>query len=657
MIDRTLHFIWVGPRPIPDHWIAAWRAMHPAWTIRVWREADLADLEMVNRAAFDAFMADGCWHGASDIARIEVLRAHGGVYVDVDSKPLRSFEGAPFMAAGFFAAYEPAPSLPGRVANGTIGAEAGHPILETYARLVSEMPDLSEPWNTCGGTGLTAAVLVHRHCCKPLVLPARTFYPTDARGRLTPGTEVAYCEHFWATTNRAYPLRAVILVPLRADGGRRDALWEFTRTHWEALGWPIFEGHHEEGRFNASAARNAAALAAGDWEVAVFVDADTIMLDHEPVRQGVKLAARSGQFVRPYQRYWMTDESGADALMATGKRPASGIRPLRPTDAHGGVNIVPRALWDTLGGYDERFRGWGSEDSAFEIAARMLGGFQQTPGEVFHLWHPLSADRSTGDSGYQANVALRLRYEAARRPGMMRALLAERNGGPPVPPEVGVCITTNGRRDCIARTIPSLEAMVGPFVDRVICDDSGDRGYVAWLKATFPEWRIAAHPHVGHGPAIKFAMDEAAKLDADWVFWTEDDYEFTRRVDLAAMARVMDYEGDDLKQISLKRQSWFPPEVEAGPTVIDRFAPATFTERESSEGPWLEHRAFFTLNPHLIRRGMVAAIARKWPTVPNSEAHFGHKLFANPLPRCGIWGARSDPPWVLHSGERVGAGY
>lgn len=658
MIPPVLHHIWVGPRPVPEDWIAGWRAMHPGWELRLWREPDIDALDLVNRRHWDEQLAAGCWHGASDIARVEILRAEGGVYVDVDSRPLRSFDGAPFITAGFFAAYEPTPSLPGRIANGTIGAERGHPILDTYARLVSEMPSLAEPWDTCGGTGLTAAVLAHRQCCSPLILPARTFYATDARGREVPGPEVAYSEHFWASTNRMYPARATLMVPRRGGDPRRDATWSFVRRHWEALGWPIVEGHHDRGRFNAAAARNAAAAAAGDWEVAVFVDADTVMLDHEFVRKAVQLAASSGQFVRPYNRYWILDEVASDAMMANGLRPTVGrARALREA-AHGGVNVVPRRLFDAVGGYDERFRGWGWEDTAFELACRTLGGFHQMGGEVFHLWHPISADRSTADSGFQANATLGHRYEAAaRRKGSMRALLAERKGRPPGPPPIGSVVVTNGRRDCIARTIPSIEAKLGPFVDRVICDDSGDAAFVAWLGATFPGWRIRAHRHLGHAGAVQFALAEAAAMDVDWVFWCEDDLEFQERIELTTIIDVMEEAGEDLKQMVIKRQAWFPTEVAAG-GMIERFDPALFVERSANGSSWIEHRQFYSLNPHLARRGLLEAIGRKWPLLPNSEHHFGQRLFRDPRVKCGIWGAKADPPRVLHIGaERTGSGY
>jgi hypothetical protein len=238
----------------------------------------------------------------------------------------------------------------------------------------------------------------------------------------------------------------------------------------------------------------------------------------------------------------------------------------------------------------------------------------------------------------------------------MRALLDERSGGPPAGPEVGAVVITNGRRDCIVRTIPSLEAMVGPFADRLICDDSGDPEYVRWLTATFPAWRVRAHPHLGHGPAVRFAIAEAAKMDTEWVFWCEDDVEFARRVDTAAIVRVMEAT-PHLKQMSIKRQSWFPLEKAAGPTVIDRFDPKLFVERQSPEGPWISHRTFYTLNPHLVSRALLQVI--RWPAVPNSENAFGARLFRDPRPICGIWGSKADDPWVLHqeNAVRVGTGY
>lgn len=653
MIPRRIHHIWLGPRPVPEEWAQVWRDMHPSWEHRVWREGDIAELDIPRRDQYDAYLRDGIWHGAADLARIAILDAVGGVYVDIDSRPLRPLDDAPFMRSGFFAALEPPnPALPGRVANGTIGSEPGHPILRTYRGIVEALERFWEPWDTVGGSALTEAMRVHRW--EPL--PARTFYPKAWSGKPVRGSEQPYAEHFWATTNHGYPVRAVVLVPRRAGDPVRDANWDWCRRIWEQQGWPIFEGHHDgPGLFSASKARNAAAAAAGDWDVAIFADADTVPWDWRPVRDAVPLAARTGRFIRPFTTYHMLDEEASRSFMATGVIPRQGIRRLRES-AYGGIHVVPRRLWDDSGGYDERFLGWGSEDAAFEFACRVLGGFQRLPGDVYHLWHPMQP-RDPSTPQFQANVALGARYRAIKAKGAMRRLIAEHTGVEPEPEplRVGLLVITNGRRGCLERTIASIEQHIRPgFTDRLICDDSGSDAYAGWLREAFPAYRIDAHRHLGHGPAVARAFQLASRMDADWVFVCEDDMEYQQPIDLAAMAAEMD-DNPDLSQMILRRQAWFPAEVEAG-GMIERFDPSLFSERSQNGTTWIEHRQFWSISSNLVRRSFLAR--HRWPAVPNSEHRFSRQLFRDARVTAGIWGARTDPPRVLHIGtERTGSGY
>ena len=429
MIPRLLHHIWLGPREMPTEWPAAWAAAHATWTARTWREADLEQLPMVNRELYERLLAAGCWHGAADVARLEVLYAQGGVYTDIDSRPVKSLEGAYFMDAEVFAAYEPIQTaLPGRVANGTIGAVPKADAIDEARILVGRMKVTDPPWATIGAPALTAALLVHQVCCDIRILPSRVFFKRDARGRPVPGVEESYVEHFWSTTNHTYPPKTVVLVPRRAGDPTRDANWKWCRRIWEQQGWDIFEGHHDgPGLFNASMARNRAAKAAGAWDVAIFADADTVPWDWRPVKDAVRLAgATAGAvFVRPFTAYHMLDEEASRSFMATGTLPKRGIRRLGES-AYGGIHIVNRRMWDDSHGYDERFLGWGSEDAAFEFACRAVGTFKRLRGDVYHLWHPHQPrDQSTPQ--YQANVALGARYRAAQRSCQETlALVAER---------------------------------------------------------------------------------------------------------------------------------------------------------------------------------------------------------------------------------------
>ncbi len=51
--------------------------------------------------------------------------------------------------------------------------------------------------------------------------------------------------------------------------------------------------------------------------------------------------------------------------------------------------VMPREAFELIGGMDERFIGWGSEDVSFLRALDTLWGkHKNTPNQILHLWHP-----------------------------------------------------------------------------------------------------------------------------------------------------------------------------------------------------------------------------------------------------------------------------
>jgi Glycosyltransferase sugar-binding region containing DXD motif len=205
-IPRRLHHIWLGPLPVPERWAAAWRRRHPGWEYRLWGEADIEPILPDGlRAPWRSFVERGRWHGAADIARVAILLREGGVYVDIDSEPVRSLDRAPFMRASFFAGLQYGTSERIEwVNNGVIGAEAGHPILTRYAALIEAAEIIDPPWQTVGGAYFTIAVRALRHLPGVAILPARTFYPEDKGGERVGGRGRVYIRQYWATTGKLY---------------------------------------------------------------------------------------------------------------------------------------------------------------------------------------------------------------------------------------------------------------------------------------------------------------------------------------------------------------------------------------------------------------------------------------------------------------------
>lgn len=222
-------------------------------------------------------------------------------------------------------------------------------------------------------------------------------------------------------------MRVCVLVPYRPDGGRRDILWRFVRARWEREhpDWPIHVGEHLDGPFNRSAALNAAARDAGDWDAAVILDADAI-IDAEQVAGAVRKAHALDVFVIAYTRYCYVNRKMSDAIMGGyGGDWWPGVE-WSMTNTCSTVVTVSRRLWDRVGGFDEGFIGWGFEDCAFSVACAALGGRYRVAGEVWHLWHPPSPENDRRSPEWQAGLARLNRYSACQEDaGQVRALLAE----------------------------------------------------------------------------------------------------------------------------------------------------------------------------------------------------------------------------------------
>jgi hypothetical protein len=217
-------------------------------------------------------------------------------------------------------------------------------------------------------------------------------------------------------------------------------------------------------------------------------------------------------------------------------------------------------------------------------------------------------------------------------------------------------ITTDGRPEVLDRTLDAFDCYVRPRPSAgLILDDSGDEHYLRYLKLISDErrWALAWHPtRQGFCRTVADAWATAAgHEDYEWIFWLEDDFEFTRAVDLTALAHVLDHEAR-VVQMAFYRNAVSNEEIEAGGYIPMR--PGAYERRGAGTVHWFEHRVNWTTNPSLFRRSF--AWAYPWPVSPECEGRFGIDLRERrPETTFGIWGA--GEPWVTHFGERKGSGY
>ncbi|MBP9738461.1 hypothetical protein KBD20_02105 [Candidatus Saccharibacteria bacterium] len=209
----------------------------------------------------------------------------------------------------------------------------------------------------------------------------------------------------------------VALVPFSSDDPSRIAIWDWLRVWWEKrLGIPIFVGEHNGELFNISLARNRAAEKAGDWQMAIILDADTFVMPEQIVK-GVVLAKQTGALVFPFTQRWELTLEGTEMLLRDEESDwQSNARRHRWT-SNSGCAIVTRELWDLVHGYDPGFVGWGHEDGAFSLMCQKLSDtpIERIEGKLWHMEHNPQESKKRNSPIYMANEQRWLKYAKAAK--------------------------------------------------------------------------------------------------------------------------------------------------------------------------------------------------------------------------------------------------
>lgn len=186
-----------------------------------------------------------------------------------------------------------------------------------------------------------------------------------------------------------------------------------------------------DGAFNKAQACNAGFLHTTD-DVVAFVDADTVM-DSRIFKAALRRLESRDEVIRPFSS--LVDLTLEETLSYFGTgllpEPASTQRnDLRDGDVIplcGGMVLMRRERFFSVGGYDERFQGWGGEDDALSFALIRTGATIMVMKEVpaFHLWHDRDYETRAGHEHYGRNVSFSRWWQSAE-PSEIREEIAYR---------------------------------------------------------------------------------------------------------------------------------------------------------------------------------------------------------------------------------------
>ena len=211
-IPKTIHQVWVGA-PMPEHlaeYGRRWQKLHPDWEYRLWGEEDLQWLDhqdLFDNWAEHAPRNRGQWQ--ANIARLEILYRHGGVYADCDMDPARPIDGLMNeIDTGAFAVWQREKGHPKgqMLSNAFVGCHAGHSTIRALLKGLRGNVDKNDGLRCTHTTGVrywSKQILRQRLTGHIDILRSQTAFPylPDELGKVDPDDYVtpegSYMAHHW----------------------------------------------------------------------------------------------------------------------------------------------------------------------------------------------------------------------------------------------------------------------------------------------------------------------------------------------------------------------------------------------------------------------------------------------------------------------------
>lgn len=174
---------------------------------------------------------------------------------------------------------------------------------------------------------------------------------------------------------------------------KRALAWQIDYMTEQLPDAQISLGLDERQPFSYATACNAAVNALDpDIDILVLTGADSFVHPHA-LKQAIQMADQQPGYVRAFDCYRKANRAWTMASLdwqTLHQVPAGCVEWESAQAASPGVGALRRECYQQIGGYDERFQGWGYEDLAFMLTLEAHWPTRQVAGDLVHHWHPTS---------------------------------------------------------------------------------------------------------------------------------------------------------------------------------------------------------------------------------------------------------------------------
>ncbi|MDD3958565.1 MAG: galactosyltransferase-related protein [Candidatus Izemoplasmatales bacterium] len=229
-----------------------------------------------------------------------------------------------------------------------------------------------------------------------------------------------------------------IILAYRPDGGIRDRHLKWTINHYKAM-FPdaeIIVEKDESGTgwdtFDKSACINRG-VRRSHGRFLLITDIDIILIKNKILSCFERLNQHSIAF--PFNEIVFLDLNLTESVLKTKKSQrfprvnSAGCKVKSRTGTQpSGIYVISRKDYDLIGGHDERFVGWGSEDSAFikTVTTMIDKPPLRLSGLAFHLWHPVDPNRALKRDTSEKHPMMLEYFEANGDKAKMSGILKKR---------------------------------------------------------------------------------------------------------------------------------------------------------------------------------------------------------------------------------------